>query len=101
MTEVTIDCGAGFIGTQTRVCDDNGNWGVPDRSPQCAERRALNSAVWHNSQRMAALSRRGSLVGCPPPCDGAALVWEHVDWLLPHIETFLQLINATNRTAHP
>lgn len=32
MTEVTIACGAGFIGSQTRVCDDNGNWGVPDRS---------------------------------------------------------------------
>ena len=32
MTEVTIACGDGFVGMQTRYCNEDGDWELPDRS---------------------------------------------------------------------
>lgn len=78
----------------TATCRD---WGLdPVRdAAACARYLRENEEVWANAQRTSALSHRGTLVACPPPCSAASLVWDHIDWLLPHIETFLQLVNDT------
>lgn len=82
------------LNASTAACADFGLDPVRD-ARACAARLRENREVWDNARRTSALSRRGSLVACPPPCDPNTLVWDHINWLLPHIETFLQLVNDT------
>lgn len=78
----------------TATCRDFGL--DPHRDARaCARRLAENRILWDNARRTSALSRRGTLVACPPPCSPTSIVWDHIDWLLPHIESFLQLVNDT------
>ena len=67
---------------------------------ECKLRRLENSAIWKNSKETKALSNQGTLVPCEQPCSDDSLVWDHIDFLIPHIEAFLLLINTTSSISH-